>query len=46
MAEDHLTEVRALFDLYDKDKDNSLSLNELLPLLQDVEKRLTSLPAV
>ncbi|KAG5350439.1 hypothetical protein C0989_011053 [Termitomyces sp. Mn162] len=45
MAEDHLTEVRAIFDLYDKDKDNNLSLNELLPLLQDVEKHLTSLPA-
>ncbi|KAG6837258.1 hypothetical protein H0H93_012263 [Arthromyces matolae] len=45
MAEDHLVEIRSLFDLYDKDKDNSLSLNELLPLLQDVEKRLTSLPA-
>ncbi|KAG6814599.1 hypothetical protein H0H92_000128 [Tricholoma furcatifolium] len=45
MAEDHLIEVRALFDKYDKDKDNSLSLNELVPLLQDVEKSLTSLPA-
>ncbi|KAG6844137.1 hypothetical protein H0H87_009524 [Tephrocybe sp. NHM501043] len=45
MAEDHLVEVRSLFDMYDKDKDNILSLNELVPLLQDVEKRLTALPA-
>ncbi|KAF5380948.1 hypothetical protein D9615_004141 [Tricholomella constricta] len=45
MAEDHLIEVRALFDMYDKDMDNNLSLNELVPLLQDLEKRLTALPA-
>lgn len=46
MAEDHLTEVRQLFDTYDTDKDHYLSLNELVPLLQDLEARLTSLPAV
>ncbi|KAG6909608.1 hypothetical protein DXG01_016390 [Tephrocybe rancida] len=45
MSEDHLVDVRTLFDMYDKDKDNILSLNELVPLLQDVEQRLTSLPA-
>ncbi|KAG5654134.1 hypothetical protein H0H81_007186 [Sphagnurus paluster] len=45
MAEDHLVELRALFDKYDTDKDNNLSLNELVPLLQDVEKRITALPA-
>ncbi|KAG6865943.1 hypothetical protein C0991_010444, partial [Blastosporella zonata] len=45
MAEDHLVEVRSLFKAYDKDKDNFLSLNELVPLLEDVEKQLTSLPA-
>ncbi|KAG5643234.1 hypothetical protein DXG03_001318 [Asterophora parasitica] len=45
MAEDHLTEVRAMFDKYDKDKDHYLSLNELVPLLQDVEAQLTALPA-
>ena len=45
MAEDHLIEVRQLFDLYDRDEDHSLSLNELLPLLQEIEKRITALPA-
>lgn len=46
MAEDHLVEVRALFEMYDKDQDNNLSLNELVQLLQSIEKSLTALPAV
>ncbi|KAF8077742.1 hypothetical protein FPV67DRAFT_1662541 [Lyophyllum atratum] len=45
MAEDHLREVRKLFDMYDKDRDNRLSLNELVPLFEAIEKRLTALPA-
>jgi NADH dehydrogenase FAD-containing subunit len=45
MAEDHLTEVKQLFEIYDKDKDHVLCLNELVPLLQEIEKRITALPA-
>jgi len=45
MAEDHLVKVKELFQLYDSDADDSLSLNELFRLLQEVSKRITSLPA-
>jgi len=45
MAEDHLAKVRELFQLYDSDADNSLSLNELLDLLVEIGNRITSLPA-
>lgn len=45
MAADHLAEVKELFRLYDSDADDSLSLNELFRLLQDVGNRITSLPA-
>jgi NADH dehydrogenase FAD-containing subunit len=45
MAGDHLVQVRELFQLYDSDADNSLSLNELLKLLEEVGNRITSLPA-
>ena len=45
MAEDHLAKVKELFQLYDSDADNSLSLNELLNLLVEIGKRITSLPA-
>jgi len=45
MAEDHLDKVRELFQLYDSDADDSLSLNELLNLLVEIGNRITSLPA-
>jgi len=45
MAEDHLVKVKELFQLYDSDADNSLSLNELLKLLVEIGNRITSLPA-
>jgi len=45
MAEDQLSEVRELFDLYDANNDNSLSLNELALLLQDLGNKITALPA-
>jgi len=45
MAGDHLVQVKELFQLYDSDADNSLSLNELLKLLEEVGSRITSLPA-
>lgn len=39
-------QVRQLFDMYDSDTDNSLSLNELACLLQDIGNKITTLPAV
>ncbi|KAJ7085784.1 hypothetical protein B0H15DRAFT_369914 [Mycena belliarum] len=45
MAGDHLSEVKHLFDLYDSDADNSLSLNELTELLLELGNKITSLPA-
>ncbi|KAJ3484594.1 hypothetical protein NLI96_g5534 [Meripilus lineatus] len=38
--------VRELFTLYDSDSDESLSLNELTVLLQEIGNKITSLPAV
>ncbi|KAI0934668.1 hypothetical protein AcV5_006437 [Taiwanofungus camphoratus] len=45
MAEAQLQKVRELFDLYDSDADNSLTLNELAVLLQEVGNKITALPA-
>ncbi|KAI0748361.1 nucleotide-binding domain-containing protein [Daedaleopsis nitida] len=45
MAEDQLNKVRELFDLYDSDKDQSLTLNELAVLLQELGNKITALPA-
>ncbi|KAF6763981.1 mitochondrial NADH dehydrogenase, partial [Ephemerocybe angulata] len=45
MAEDHLGQVRELFQMYDTDADQTLSLNELFKLLEEIGNRLTSLPA-
>ncbi len=46
MAEEQLMKVRELFDLYDSDADNSLNLNELAVLLQEIGNKITALPAV
>ncbi|KAL4246040.1 NADH dehydrogenase family protein [Abortiporus biennis] len=45
MAESQLEQVRELFDLYDSDSDNSLNLNELAVLLQEIGNKITALPA-
>ncbi|THG99455.1 hypothetical protein EW026_g2881 [Hermanssonia centrifuga] len=45
MSEEHLSRVRELFDLYDSDADNSLNLNELAVLLQEIGHKITALPA-
>ncbi|OSD08371.1 nucleotide-binding domain-containing protein [Trametes coccinea BRFM310] len=45
MAEEQLSKVRELFDLYDSDSDNSLNLNELAVLLQEIGNKITALPA-
>ncbi|KAA1469406.1 mitochondrial NADH dehydrogenase [Dentipellis sp. KUC8613] len=45
MAEGQVEKVRELFDLYDSDSDNSLTLNELAVLLQEIGNKITALPA-
>jgi len=45
LAEKHLQKVKDLFVRYDRDADNSLSLNELQKLLQEIGSRITALPA-
>ncbi|KAI0371681.1 nucleotide-binding domain-containing protein [Pilatotrama ljubarskyi] len=45
MAEEQLQKVRELFDLYDSDSDNTLTLNELAVLLQEIGNKITALPA-
>lgn len=46
MAESHLRKIRDLFERYDTDKNDSLDLNELALLLQEVSSKITPLPAV
>ena len=46
MAVKHLYKVRDLFERYDTDKDDSLDLNELALLLQELSSKITPLPAV
>ncbi|KZT26577.1 nucleotide-binding domain-containing protein [Neolentinus lepideus HHB14362 ss-1] len=38
-------EIREVFELYDSDKDESLTLNELTVLLQEIGNKITALPA-
>jgi NADH dehydrogenase FAD-containing subunit len=45
LAEPHVEKVRELFESYDSDADNSLSLNELAVLLEKVGNKITALPA-
>jgi len=45
MTETHLAKVRELFELFDSDCDNSLTLNELAVMLQDIGNKITALPA-
>lgn len=46
MAEGHLRKIRDLFDRYDSDKDDSLDLNELALMLQEISSKIMPLPAV
>lgn len=46
MAEEHLLKIRDLFDRYDTDKDDSLDLNQLALLLQEISSKISPLPAV
>lgn len=45
MASTHLEDIRELFERYDKNHDNNLSLNELNELLTGVARSITALPA-
>ncbi|TFK76244.1 mitochondrial NADH dehydrogenase [Pluteus cervinus] len=45
LAEDHLTKVKELFDMYDSNSDNVLSLNELAALMEEIGNKITALPA-
>ncbi|KAI9483513.1 MAG: hypothetical protein EXX96DRAFT_476665 [Benjaminiella poitrasii] len=42
---EHLTNLEKLFVKYDTDKNGSLDMNEMNAMLQDVDKKLTHLPA-
>ncbi len=46
MAQKHLEKIRDLFQRYDTDKDDSLNLNELALLLQEISSKISPLPAV
>ena len=46
MASAHLEQVRELFERFDSDKDDSIDLNELALLLQEISSKITTLPAV
>jgi len=45
MTENHLEKVRELFELFDSDKDDTLTLNELAVMLQEIGNKITALPA-
>ena len=38
--------MKELFEKYDSDADNNLSLNELVRLLEEIGNKITALPAV
>jgi NADH dehydrogenase len=46
MAENHLVQVRELFQIYDSNADDSLSMNELMQLLKELGNKITALPPV
>ncbi|KZS88379.1 nucleotide-binding domain-containing protein [Sistotremastrum niveocremeum HHB9708] len=45
LADKHFEKMRDLFDAYDKDKDQSLTLNELAEMMQQLSSQMTALPA-
>jgi hypothetical protein len=46
MASKHLEKVRDVFEKYDTDRDDSLSVNQVADILLDIGPGLTGLPAV
>ncbi|KAK0560503.1 hypothetical protein OC861_006251 [Tilletia horrida] len=45
LASKHFEKLRDTFDRYDKDKDGSLSLNEIADMLMETSSKMTALPA-
>lgn len=45
LATKHFVKLRDLFDLYDVDKDGTLSLNEMAKMFLETQNKMTSLPA-
>lgn len=46
LASKYLGKVRTIFEEFDKDKDDKLTLNECAAMFQTLSKKVTSLPAV
>jgi hypothetical protein len=46
LASKYLGKVRTIFDEFDKDKDEKLTLNECAFMFETLSKKVTSLPAV
>lgn len=46
MTEEHLTNLKKLFQKYDADQDGTLDVNEMRTMLSDIDKKMTNLPAV
>jgi NADH dehydrogenase len=46
LTEEHLTNLKKLFTKYDKDNDGVLSVDDMKHMLGDIDKKMTSLPAV
>lgn len=46
LTEEHLTNLKNMFQKYDIDKSGSIEMNEMEIMLNDIDKKLTHLPAV
>ena len=46
LTDEHLTNLVSMFKKYDTDKDGALTISEMRVMLQDIDKKLTNLPAV
>jgi NADH dehydrogenase len=46
LTEEHLINLKKMFQTYDLDKNDSLDMNEMEVMLNDIDKKLTHLPAV
>lgn len=46
LTDQHLTNLKKMFAKYDLDKSGSLDISEMKLMLQDIDKKLTNLPAV
>jgi NADH dehydrogenase len=46
LTDQHLTNLEKMFKKYDTDNSGSLEMSEMKIMLQDIDKKLTNLPAV